>query len=279
MHWTHKRRPNILTADIKGNANMKVCLNADMGESFGRYSIGADAELMPLVTAANIACGMHAGDPSVMTTTIGLALQHGTGIGAHPGFNDIWGFGRRQIAMEPRDIEYLVTYQIGALRALAESQGARIVHVKPHGALNNIAHSDADVAGAVARGVRAADRDLVLFANCLSEMTRTGEAAGLRVAHEAYVDRLYDESGKMLSRRLPNAVIREADVAAEHVLRMVTEQAITTVGGTKLPTPIDTLCIHGDEPTAVSLAVASREALTAAGVEIVPVLDRLAEAA
>lgn len=252
---------------------MKVCLNADMGESHGRFRIGNDPELMPLVSSANVACGMHAGDPSIMVQTVQLALQHGTSIGAHPGFNDIWGFGRRQMSMNPRDIEYLVTYQIGALQALAESQDAKVQHVKPHGALNNMAHSDRDIALAVARGIKAADRDLIFLANCCSEMTRAGTELNLRIAHEAYADRIYDETGKMVSRTQDDAVIHDAEQAAEQVVRIMLDQAIWTGGGKKIPTRVDTFCIHGDEPTAVALARKVRDSLEAKGVEIAQISD------
>jgi UPF0271 protein len=257
---------------------MKICLNADMGESYGRFRIGDDDALMPLVSSANIACGMHAGDPSVMVRSIELARLHGTSIGAHPGFNDIWGFGRRRIAMDPRDIEYLVTYQIGALMALAEDRSAYVGHVKPHGALNNMAHSDGDIARAVARGIRAAGRDLIFVANCRSEMTRAGEEEGLCVAHEAYVDREYDDSGKMLSRTEANAVIRDPEQAATQVLGMITEQALITSNGKRIPTRIDTFCIHGDEPTAVALAKRTNETLSANGIRVVPISEMVGEA-
>jgi UPF0271 protein len=250
---------------------MNVCLNADVGESFGPVRVGNDEALIPLISAASIACGMHAGDPTMMIRTIDIALQHGVAIGAHPGFNDIWGFGRRPITMKPQDIEYLVTYQIGALQALAATRQMKVGHVKPHGALNNMAHRNADVARAVARGIKAADRDLVFFANCCSEMTKAGEAEGLQVAHEAYVDRPYDADGAMVSRFNDNAVITDPRVAAEHVLRMVSEQALFARDGTRIPTPIDTLCIHGDEPTAVKLAEATRQALAVNGFRSVPI--------
>jgi UPF0271 protein len=175
------------------------------------------------------------------------------------------------IAMEPGEIEYLVTYQIGALQGLAESRGARVVHVKPHGALNNMAHNDPDIARAVARGIRAAGGDMIFFANCCSEMTRAGEDLGLRVAHEAYADRLYGEDGMMLPRSSPGSVIRDADQAGEHVYRMVAEQAIFTPSGRRIPTPIDTFCIHGDEPTAVAVAESVTRMLVENGIDIGPV--------
>ncbi|MBY8977931.1 5-oxoprolinase subunit PxpA [Rhodobacteraceae bacterium NNCM2] len=255
---------------------MKICINADMGEGFGKYRIGNDAALMPLIDSANIACGMHAGDPTVMVETVELALRNGTSIGAHPGFNDIWGFGRRAMMMNPRDLEYMVTYQIGALQAIAGSRGAKVCHVKPHGALNNLAHSEPEVADAVARGIRAADPNLVFFANCTSEMTRAGEAVGLTVANEAYVDRPYDETGKMLSRTREDAVITDASQAAAHVMRMLEAGGIVTQGGRVIPVRIDTFCIHGDEPTAVALATELSATLDQRGVKRSPIVDLFA---
>ena len=252
---------------------MKVCLNADMGESHGRFRVGNDAELMPLVSSANVACGMHAGDPTIMVETVRLAQRHDTSIGAHPGFNDLWGFGRRQIKMDPRDIEYFITYQIGALQVLAESQNAKVLHVKPHGALNNMAHCDLDIARAVARGIKAADRELIFVANCCSEMTRAGTELDLRLAHEAYADRIYDETGMMVSRTQDNAVINDADQAAEQVVRIMLDQAIWTGDGKRIPTRVDTFCIHGDEPTAVELGRKVRQSLEREGVTIAQISD------
>lgn len=248
---------------------MKININADIGESYGKYTIGNDVELMPLIGSANIACGMHAGDPGIMVATLKLAIDHSVSIGAHPGFNDVWGFGRRQIRMNPRDLEYLVTYQIGALQALAAAQDARVTHVKPHGALNNMAHENRDYAEAVGRGIRAADRDLIYVANCNSEMSRAGERLGLRVANESYVDRRYDDSGRMLSRERDDAVIHDPREAADQVLRFIQESAIFSTSGKRIPAQIQTFCIHGDEPTAIALMVAVREELAKNGIEVV----------
>ena len=250
-------------------AAMKISLNADMGESFGPYRLGDDEALMPLISSANIACGMHAGDPAVMHRTIGLAKRYDVCIGAHPGFNDLSGFGRRRIAMDPSDIEYLVTYQIGALQALAGAQGLRVAYVKPHGALNNIAHEDRSVADAVARGIRAAGRDLIFVANCLSEMTDAARGAGLAVVHEAYADRHYCPTGRLLPRDVALSVIRDPAAAAVRVLAMLESQCLLTTDGTRLSTPIDTLCIHADEPTAVEVAAHVRKALAQAGIAVV----------
>ncbi len=249
---------------------MRININADIGESYGKFTIGNDSELMTLIGSANIACGMHAGDPSIMVRTIGLAKEHGVSIGAHPGFNDIWGFGRRQIRMNPKDLEYLVTYQIGALQALAQAQNAKVTHVKPHGALNNMAHDDASYAEAIARGIKAADPNLIFVANAGSEMTKAGHKLGLRVANESYIDRRYDDNGKMLSRELENSVIKDPQQAAEHVLRILDERALVSVSGKRIPAEVDTFCIHGDEPTAVAVATAVVAALKQAGIQITP---------
>lgn len=249
---------------------MKININADIGESYGKFVMGNDAELMTMIGSANVACGMHAGDPTIMVRTVRLALDNKVSIGAHPGFNDLWGFGRRQIRMRPLDLEYLVTYQIGALQALAESQGARVTHVKPHGALNNMAHDDLDYALAVGRGIKAADPDLIYVANAGSRMTEAGRQLGLRVANEAYVDRRYDDNGKMLSRERDDAVIHDPDVAARQVVGIVQEGVITSIAGKKIAADVHTFCIHGDEPTAVPVMRAVRAALKSAGIEIVP---------
>jgi UPF0271 protein len=248
---------------------MKININADIGESFGKFTIGSDAELMKQIGSANIACGMHAGDPTIMAHTVHLALENKVSIGAHPGFNDLWGFGRRQIQMNPKDLEYLVTYQIGALQALAQAQGARVTHVKPHGALNNMAHVIEDYAMAVGRGIKAADPDLIFVANVGSEMSLAGQRLGLLVANESYIDRRYDDNGKMLSRDLENSMIKDPDEAIEQILKILEHRALFSVSGKKIPCDIDTFCIHGDEPTAVAVAKAVRLALDKAGIEIV----------
>lgn len=253
----------------------QINLNADMGESFGKWKIGNDAELMKIIRSANVACGLHAGDATVMTETVRLALDNGASIGAHPGFNDIWGFGRRQIQMNPRDLEYLVTYQIGALQAIAGAAGAKVTHVKPHGALNNMAHHDAAIAEAIARGIRAADRELIFVANACSEMVKAGQKAGLKVAEEAYVDRTYSETGLMTSRNLPGAMITDPEQAARQVLSFIEEQAIITASGKRIPTAIRSFCTHGDEPTALKVAGFVREALEKQGIAVVPLTEML----
>jgi UPF0271 protein len=249
---------------------MKININADIGESYGKFVMGNDAELMKMIGSANVACGMHAGDPTIMVKTVRLALDNNVSVGAHPGFNDLWGFGRRQIRMRPLDLEYLVTYQIGALQALAEAQGAKVTHVKPHGALNNMAHDDIDYALAIGRGMKAADPDLIYVANAGSRMTEAGEKLRLRVANEAYVDRRYDDTGKMLSRERDDAMIHDPADAARQVLGIVQDRAITSVTGRKVPAEVHTFCVHGDEPTAVPVMRAVRAELAKAGIDVVP---------
>lgn len=249
---------------------MRININADIGESHGKYRIGSDAALMPLIGSANVACGMHAGDPSIMADTVNLARKHGVSIGAHPGFNDLWGFGRRQIVTSTRDLGYLVAYQIGALQAIAYTRGATVSHVKPHGALNNMAHDDIDYALAIGRGIKAVDPALIYVANAGSQMAHAAGKLGLRVALESYVDRIYDDNGKMVSRTRPDAVIRDPEVATAHVLRILEEGALVTESGKRIPAKIDTFCVHGDEPTAVALVTELRRTLMQAGIAVVP---------
>lgn len=252
---------------------MKININADVGESFGRYKIGNDEELLPLIGSASIACGVHAGDPVVMARTVDIAIKYGLSIGAHPGFDDRWGFGRRRIEMRPDELELLVTYQIGALQGIAAGRGARVTHVKPHGALNNMAIQDREYALAIGRGIRAADPNLVYVANVGSAMHRAAEELGLTVAREFYADRNYDDDGNIISRKFAQAMITDPKLAADHVVRAVTEGKVVSVTGKHVDIAVDSICIHGDEPTAVVVAGAVRKALGTAGYEIVPLPD------
>jgi 5-oxoprolinase (ATP-hydrolysing) subunit A len=240
---------------------MQININADVGESFGRWRMGSDEELMPLIDSASIACGMHAGDPTVMANAVACALKHGVSIGAHPGFNDLWGFGRRVMRMAARDLEQLVLYQIGALQAIARAQGAQVVHVKPHGALNNMAHDDADLATALAHAVHAADPNLIFVASVGSQMALAAGRMGLRVANEVYADRRYGTGGHLLSRDRADALISDPAEAVAHVRRMLNAQAVFSIEGECLPTDIHTVCVHGDGPHALGIATAVRAAL------------------
>jgi 5-oxoprolinase (ATP-hydrolysing) subunit A len=194
-------------------------------------------------------------------------------IGAHPSFPDLQGFGRRALYMQPREVEHMIAYQIGALQAIAAAQGARVTHVKPHGALNNIAHTDTQFASAIARAIKAVDHDLIFVANACSEMVKAGEAAGLRVAHEAYADRTYDDAGRLTSRQLAGALITDPETAVRQVLSFLDSGALLSGSGKRLPTRIDTICAHGDEPSGVAVMSAVRVALEARGVRIVTLPD------
>jgi UPF0271 protein len=250
---------------------MRVDLNSDVGESFGAYTIGQDPILLPHVTSANVACGFHAGDPGVMRATIALAKQHGVAVGAHPGFPDLVGFGRRDLHATPREVEDFVVYQIGALAAIAAAQGVALQHVKPHGALFNMAACDAALADAIARATAAVDRSLILFGLPASELIRAGERAGLRTACEAFADRAYHRDGTLVSRRLPGAVIHDADVVEARVLRMATDRTVEAMDGSVVRLDIETICVHGDTRGAADLAARIRRALEASGVHVKPV--------
>lgn len=249
---------------------MKIDLNCDMGESFGRYRIGADEEMMTVITSANIACGYHAGDPLVMDKTVRLAVEYGVGIGAHPGFPDLMGFGRRNMSLSPEEIENYVLYQIGALAAFAQAAGTKLAHVKPHGALYNMAAKDLQMAQAIARAVARFDKGLILVCPPNSEMEKAARELGLRVAREGFADRAYNADGSLRSRRLPGALIEDPQEAAERVVRMVKEGIVVAYTGEEIPMQVETICVHGDTPAAVEIAKAVRKALEAAGIEVVP---------
>jgi len=249
---------------------LKVNLNADMAEGFGAYDIGNDSELLKIIKSANIACGFHAGDPSVMHRVVLRAKEAGVSIGAHPGYNDLWGFGRRRMDMAPRDLEYAVAYQIGALQAIAAYVGEKVTHLKPHGALNNVAAEDVDAAMAIGKAIKAVDANIIYVALSGTEMERAAEKLNLPMAREGFPDRMYDDNGNLASRKIPGTVITDPEVAKERVVRMVAEQEIISINGKKLHRKIDSLCIHGDEPTSVVVASAVKQGLEEAGIKILP---------
>ena len=254
---------------------IRININADMAEGFGDYDIGNDTALLDIVKSANIACGKHGGDPGIMRAVAERAAEKGVSIGAHPGFDDLWGFGRRQIDMKADDLEYLVAYQIGAMQAMAAHAGTCVTHVKAHGALNNMACVRADYADAIARAVKAVDNTLIHLVMPGTEMERATRELDLPLAREAFVDRTYEDDGTLTSRKISGSVIRDAQAAAERVVKMVTEQAIIARSGKRLDIAFDSLCVHGDEASAVEVARTSREALEAAGVEIVTLPEML----
>lgn len=247
-----------------------INLNADMGESFGAYSIGNDPAMLEVVTSANIACGFHAGDPLVMRDTVGLAFKNGVSVGAHPGFPDLQGFGRRRMTMSAKEVEAITIVQIGALQAVAAAAGGKVTHVKPHGALNNIAAVDDDLAAAIARGIKAVDPGLIFLAPACSAMARASEAIGLKTAIEIFADRGYAPDGQLITRGKPGAMVHEPQKALEHVLRMVREQALFPVEGGRIDTPVDSICVHGDGPEAEATARLVREGLMREGYAVLP---------
>lgn len=254
--------------------NRTVDLNSDMGESFGAWKMGSDEEMLRIVTSANVACGFHAGDPLIMSETVAIARANGVGVGAHPSFHDLWGFGRRPIQGErPEDIERQVAYQIGALQAIATHAGGRVGHVKPHGALGNMAAVDLALAAGIARAVKAVDPGLIFVVMPGSKLEEAGERMGLRLAREVFADRTYDDQGMLTSRRQPGAVIHDPELAAHRVLDMVGHGRLTSTTGKEIPVRVDTVCVHGDNPAAVAMARAVRHALEAAGVAIRPMAE------
>ena len=247
---------------------MRVDLNADCGESYGPWSKGDDAGIMEVVTSANIACGGHAGDPETMAAALDLAKEKGVAAGAHPGYADPLGFGRRVIPMTPRAVELMVAYQIGAMLAVAANRGVAIGHVKAHGALSNHAMRDRETAEAIARAVRSVDANLTLLAVAATELQRAGENAGLDVACEVFADRTYRADATLTPRSEPGSVLHDAEDCAARVVRMVKEGAIFAEDGKRVPVSVDSICVHGDEPSAVAVARTVRAALEAKGVEV-----------
>ena len=248
-------------------ATGRIDLNADVGESFGPWPMGADEALIPLVSSVNIACGAHAGDPATILRTVELAVRHGIAIGAHPGYPDLAGFGRRDLAMTASDLRASLIVQIGAVQAAARVVGVEVGHVKPHGALYNRAARDVDLAATIAEAVRDLDPGLVLVGLAGSASTAAGRTAGLAIAEEAFADRRYEPDGSLRSRLLSGAVLSPADAAAQAVA-IARDGSVVTADGSRLDVRADTLCIHGDSPDAVATGRAVREALADAGIRI-----------
>lgn len=250
---------------------MQVDLNCDLGESFGPWPMGADEAMLDIVTSANVACGFHGGDQDTMLKTAKLAKAKGVAIGAHPGFDDLQGFGRRpMLGMSASEIETLTAYQIGALLGIAALAGHKVTHVKAHGALSNMACRDATIASAIARAIRGIDRTLIFVVLPLSELEKAGEKAGLPLAREVFADRAYDDTGMLASRALPGTLLHDPVEVGERTLRMVVEREITSLSGKRLQVKVDTICIHGDNKTAVELGKSVRARLGAGGVSIRP---------
>ena len=248
----------------------RVDLNSDLGESFGPYTMGCDELVLREVTSANVACGWHGGDPLVLDRTLAAAKQEGVAVGAHPGFPDLLGFGRREMKVSAEEVRAYVLYQLGAFAAFAQKQGLQVQHLKAHGALYNMAARDRQLALAVAQAVKDFDSGIVLVGLAGSCLLEAGRELGLRVASEAFADRTYEPDGSLVSRRKPGAILTEEDAIVRRAVRMVKEGLVTAADGTDVPLQADTLCVHGDNPHAVALTHRLQEALTAEGVALMP---------
>lgn len=247
---------------------MQIDLNCDLGEAFGNYSFGGDKDIIPLITSANIACGFHAGDENVMNETIQLAKENNVGIGAHPGLPDLQGFGRRKMDIKPKEIYNLVVYQLGALNGFCKIHGARINHVKPHGALYNMGAKNKEIAQAIAQAVYDFDKSLVLVGLSNTLLISEAEALGLRTASEVFADRRYEDDGQLVSRQESDATITNTDEALQQVLKMVTENKVVSKNGKEIDLQADTICVHGDGAHALDFVTQIRKKLTKEGIDI-----------
>ncbi len=249
---------------------MDIDINCDLGESFGAYRIGNDEAMMKYITSANVACGLHAGDPMVMDRTVQLAIEHGVALGCHPGYPDLQGYGRRAMALSSAEIENYVLYQIGALSAFARSHGAQLSHVFAHGALGNTSAADLEVARAVARAIARFSKELIMLCVARSEQVTAGRELGLRIAETVSIDRAYNADGTLVSRRLPGAVLHDPKEIVERAIRLVREGVITSVTGEPVTFKIHTITLHGDNPEAAENAAMLIDALKAAGIQTKP---------
>lgn len=252
-------------------SNTRINLNADLGESFGAWRMGNDEAMLELVCSANVACGFHAGDPLVMRNTVRTAKACGVSIGAHPSFPDLQGFGRRRMDLPAPELEAMLIYQIGALQAMARSEGSEVSHVKPHGALSNMACTDLRLAQTVVRAVAAIDRSLILLAPALSRLAAAGRDGGLRVVEEIFADRAYQDDGSLVPRSHPEAMIHGAEACLAHVIRILAEGRITPISGAPLAVQAQSICVHGDGPDALATARLLRDRLPAAGFTLVSI--------
>lgn len=252
---------------------IQIDMNSDVGESFGIYKLGLDEEVIPHITSANIACGFHGGDPGVMRKTISLANRYGVEVGAHPGFPDLVGFGRRNVDATLEEIQDDVVYQMGALQAFAIVQGLRLQHVKPHGALYNMAVANPKIWEAIAEAVAKVDREIILVVLACSKresLQEIGKRYGIRIAFEAFPDRAYRSDGTLVPRREKGAVIHDHEMVAKRALKMTLEGTVISMDGTEIELKADTLCVHGDNPAAVQMVKKIREELKNAGVTVIP---------
>jgi len=247
-----------------------IDLNCDMGESFGNYKIGQDDEVIKYITSSNIACGFHAGDPNVMRYTVKLAKENNVAIGAHPGFPDLQGFGRRKMDISPEEIKNLITYQIGALQAIAKTESMSLQHVKPHGALYNMIANDKILGQAVVEAILEINKDLILVALAKSKIIDIALKLGLRVAREGFADRAYNSDGTLVKRSIVGSVICEAELIAKRVIKMVNQQKVETIDGKTIDLQIDTICLHGDNKIVINVIKAIRNILIEKNIKVAP---------
>jgi UPF0271 protein len=246
----------------------RVDLNSDLGESFGRYTLGMDDKIIPLITSANVACGYHASDPVVMDKTIKMAKEAGIRVGAHPGFPDLMGFGRRNMTIAPEEAKAYTLYQLGALDAFCKAHGVTMQHVKPHGAFYNMAAKDYELSKAICEAIASYDSNLIVMALCGGELLHAAKDLGLRAASEVFADRGYEEDGTLVNRRKEGAMITDEDVAIARVIRMIKEGKVTAVTGKDIDIQADSVCVHGDGAKALAFVEKIRAALTQEGIEI-----------
>lgn len=249
----------------------KVDLNSDLGESFGAYTIGMDSEVLKYISSANVACGFHAGDPMVMEKTVALAKANNVAVGAHPGYPDLMGFGRRNMTISPAEAKAYIKYQLGAILAFTKAQGLTLQHCKPHGAFYNNAAVNDELATAICEGVYEVDPDIILLGLAGSRHLEAAKKVGLRYASEVFADRAYMDDGTLVPRKLPGAVIHDTDAAIARVIRMVKEGCVESITGKIIPIKADSICVHGDNPKAIEFVNTIRTSLQAEGVEIAPI--------
>ncbi len=255
---------------------MKIDLNCDMGESFGNYKIGMDAEVVQQISSANVACGFHASDPVVMEETVASCKAAGVAVGAHPGFPDLVGFGRRNLKVSNKELKAMIVYQVGALKAFCGAAGIPLQHVKPHGAMYNMAGKDAAMADAICEGIREVDPSLILLGLSGSELIEGAKRAGLPCAREVFADRAYEEDGSLVARSKEGAVITDEEEAIARVISMVKEHTVTAITGKKIEVIPDSICLHGDNPKAVLFSEKIRKALEAEGVTVASIREVIA---
>lgn len=268
-------KPRVNDGEQEEETMYRVDLNSDLGESFGRYTLGSDDQIIPLITSANVACGFHASDPVVMKKTIEMAREAGIHVGAHPGYPDLMGFGRRNMMISPAEAKAYTLYQIGALDAFCKAAGLEMQHVKPHGAFYNMAAKDYKLAHGICEAIAEYNPKLILMALSGSEMIRAAEDCGLRAASEVFADRAYEEDGTLVNRSKEGAMITDEDEAIARVVRMIKEQKVTAITGKDIPLKADSICVHGDGAKALAFVAKIRETLTKEGIEICPLAKML----